>query len=89
MAEVSLVLITAQGVLDVPSNRRVYILIGAFLAGEGRRFVIVNAAQAHRTAVTNILVDAMNSQHRFKFPIGNERRMQHHAAIVKLFVLRE
>ena len=45
MPEMPLVLIAAQGVLDVAGNGRVHILIGAFPTGKGGSLVVVDAAE--------------------------------------------
>ena len=85
----SLVLIAAQGVLDVAGDSGVHIFVGAFLAGKGGGFVVVNAAETHGTAVADILVDAVDTENRFKLTVRDECGVQQNAAIVKLLVLGE
>ena len=87
MAEVPLVLIAAQGVLDVAGNGGVHIFVGAFLAGKGGGLVVVNAAETHGTAVADILVDAANAEDSFKLAVRDECGVQQNAAVVKLLVL--
>ena len=87
MAEVPLVLIAAQRVLDVAGNGGVHIFVGAFLAGKGRGLVVVDAAETHGAAVADILVDAVNAEDRFKLAVRDECGVQQDAAVVKLLVL--
>ena len=89
MAEMSLVLIAAQGVLDVACNSRIHILVRAFLAGKRGGFVVVDTAETHSAAVADILVDAMNAEHRLKLAVRDEGRVQQNAAVVELLILRE
>ena len=87
MAEVPLVLIAAQGVLDVAGNGGVHIFVGAFLAGKGGGLVVVDAAETHGAAVADILVDAVNAEDGFKLTVRDECGVQQDAAVVKLLVL--
>ena len=87
MAKMSLILIAAQGVLDVAGNGGVHIFVGAFLAGKGRGLVVVDAAETHGAAVADILIDAVNAEDRFKLAVRDECGVQQDAAVVKLLVL--
>ena len=87
MAEMALVLIAAQGVLDVAGDSGVHIFVGAFLAGKGGGLVVVDAAETHGAAVADILVDAVDAEDRFKLAVRDECGVQQNAAVVKLFVL--
>ena len=87
MAEVSLILIAAQGVLDVTGNGGVHVFVGAFLAGKGRGLVVVDAAEAHGAAVADILVDAVNAEDVFKLAVRDECGVQQDATVIKLLVL--
>ena len=87
MPEMPLVLIAAQGVLDVAGNGRVHILIGAFPTGKGGSLVVVDAAETHGAAVADILVDAMDAENGLKLAVRDERGVQQDAASVELFVL--
>ena len=83
----SLILIAAQGVLDVAGNGGVHVFVGAFLASKGRGLVVVDAAETHGAAVADILVDAMDAENGFKLAVRDERGVQQDAAVVKLLVL--
>ena len=87
MAEMPLILIAAQRVLDVAGNGGVHIFVGAFLAGKGGGLVVVNAAEAHGAAVADILIDAVNAEDGFKLAVRDECGVQQDAAVVKLLVL--
>jgi len=87
MAEVPLVLIAAQGVLDVAGDGGVHIFVGAFLAGKGGGLVVVDAAETHGAAVADILVDAANAKDRFKLAVRDECGVQQDAAVIELLVL--
>ena len=87
MAEMPLVLIATQGVLDVAGNGGVHILVGAFLAGKGGGLVVVDAAETHGAAVADILVDAVNAEDGFKLSVRDECGVQQDAAVIELFVL--
>ena len=87
MAEVPLVLIAAQGVLDVAGDGGVHVFVGAFLAGKGGGLVVVNAAETHGTAVADILVDAVNAEDGFKLAVRDECGVQQDAAVIELLVL--
>ena len=87
MTEVPLVLIAAQGVLDVAGDGGVHIFVGAFLAGKGGGLVVVDAAEAHGAAVADILIDAVNAEDGFKLAVRDECGVQQDAAVVKLLVL--
>ncbi len=87
MAEVPLVLIAAQGVLDVAGDGGVHIFVGAFLAGKRGGLVVVDAAETHGAAVADILVDAANAEDSFKLAVRDECGVQQDAAVVKLLVL--
>ena len=87
MAEVPLVLIAAQGVLDIAGDGGVHVFVGAFLAGKRGGLVVVNAAETHGAAVADILVDAANAEDRFKLAVRDECGVQQDAAVVKLLVL--
>ena len=62
MAEVPLVLIAAQGVLDVAGNGGIHIFVGAFLAGKGGGLVVMDAAETHGAAVADVLIDAVDAE---------------------------
>ena len=87
MAEMPLILIATQGVLDVAGDGGVHIFVGAFLAGKGGGFVVVDAAETHGAAVADILVDAMDAENGFKLAVRDECGVQQNAAVVKLLVL--
>ena len=87
MAKMSLILIAAQGVLDVAGDGGVHVFVGAFLAGKGRGLVVVDAAETHGTAVADVLVDAVDAEDRFKLAVRDECGVQQNAAVVKLLVL--
>lgn len=87
MAEVPLVLIAAQGVLDVAGDGGIHVFVGAFLAGKGRGLVVVNAAETHGAAVADILVDAVDAEDGFKLAVRDECGVQQDAAVIELFVL--
>ena len=87
MAEMPLILIAAQRVLDVAGDGGVHIFVGTFLAGKGGGLVVVNAAETHGTAIANVLVDAVNAEDRFKLAVRDECGVQQNAAVVKLLVL--
>ena len=87
MAEVPLVLIAAQGVLDVAGDGGVHIFVGAFLAGKGGGLVVVDAAETHGAAVADIFVDAVDAEDGFKLAVRDECGVQQDAAVVKLLVL--
>ena len=87
MPEVPLVLVAAQGVLDVAGNGRVHILVGTFLAGEGGGLVVMDAAETHGAAVTDILVDAMDAENGLKLAVRDERGVQQDAAVIELLIL--
>ena len=82
-----LILIAAQGMLDVAGDGRVHIFVGAFLAGKGRGLVVVDAAETHGAAVADILVDAVNAEDRFKLAVRDECGVQQDAAVVELLIL--
>ena len=86
MAEMPFVLVAAQGVLDVAGNGRVHIFVGTFLAGEGRGFVVVDAAKTHGAAVVDILVDTVDTEDGFKLTVGAECCVQQDAAVVELLI---
>ena len=87
MAEMALILIAAQGMLNIAGDSRVNIFVSTFLAGKGRRFIVVNAAKAHRAAVADVLIDAVNAENRLKLVIRDKGRVQQNTAVIKLFVL--
>ena len=87
MAEVPLVLIAAQRVLDVAGNGGIHVFVSAFLAGKGGGLVVVNTAETHGAAVADILVDAVDVEDRFKLAVRDECGVQQNAAVIKLFVL--
>ena len=62
MAEMALVLIAAQRVLDVAGDGRIHILVSAFLAGESGGLIVVDTTETHGAAVADILVDAVNAE---------------------------
>ena len=72
MAKMSLILIAAQGVLDVAGNGGVHIFVGAFLAGKRGGLVVVNAAETHGAAIADILIDAVNAEDSFKLSVRDE-----------------
>jgi len=82
-----LILIAAQGVLDVAGDGGVHIFVGAFLAGKGGGLVVVDAAEAHGAAVADILIDAVNAEDGFKLAVRDECGVQQDAAVIKLLVL--
>ena len=63
MAEMSLVLIAAHGVLNVAGNSCVHILIGTFLADKRGGLVVVDTTETHGAIVADILVDAVDANH--------------------------
>ena len=81
MPEMPLVLVAAQGVLDVVGNGRVHILVGTFLAGEGGGLVVMDAAE------TDILVDAMDAENGLKLAVRDERGVKQDAAVIELLIL--
>ena len=89
MAEMPLVLITAQGVLDVARNGRVHIFVGTFLAGKCGGLVVVNAAETHGAAIADVLIDAVDAEHGFKLVVGDESGVQQNAAVVELIAFGE
>ena len=86
MAEMPPILIAAQGVLDVAGNGGVHIFVSAFLVSERGCLVVVDAAETHRAAIADILVNPMDAEDRFKLSIWNECRMQQDAAVIKLLI---
>ena len=76
MAEMALVLIAAQRVLDVAGDGRIHILVSAFLAGESGGLIVVDTTETHGAAVADILVDAVNAEDRFKLAVRNECGVQ-------------
>ena len=69
--------------LDVPRNRAVDIFVGALLGRESG-FVVIDAADAHRAAIADIVVNATNAENVFKLAVRNKGGMQHDTAVIKL-----
>ena len=76
-------LIELQRMLNVFCNRTVHIFIRAALCYKRGLGVIMPAAQAHRAAVTHIIVDPRYAQHFFKFAVRDQCGMQHDAAVIE------
>ena len=87
MTEMPLILVAAQGVLDVAGDGGIHVFVGAFLAGECGGLVVVDAAETHGAAVADILVDAADAEDGFKLAVGDKSGVQQDAAVVKLLVL--
>ena len=83
----ALVLIAAQGVLDVAGDSGVHIFVGTFLAGKRGGLVVVDAAETHGTAIADILIDAVNAEDGFKLTVRDECGVQQDAEVVKLLIL--
>ena len=67
------VLITFKRMLNIFCYRAVDIFVNAFLVCKRGLFVIMHAAEAHRSAVANIFVDPLNAENLFKFFVRNKR----------------
>ena len=74
--------------LDVPRNRVVDIFVGALLGHESG-FVVIDAADAHRAAIADIVVNATNAENVFKLAVRNKGGMQHDTAVIKLLMFGE
>ena len=76
------VLITLQRVLNVLCDCTVDVFVNAFLACKRGLFVIMNAAETHRSAVANILVDPLYAENLFIFSVRNKRGMKENATVI-------
>ena len=74
--------------LNIPRDRTVDIFVGALLCREGR-IIVIEAADAHRAAVADIVVNALNAEHLLKLAVRDKGRVQHDTAVIELFVFGE
>ena len=72
----SFILVAAQRMLNVACNGSVYIFVGAFFAGKGRGFIVMDTTKAHGAAVADIFVNALDSENRRKLAVRDEGCMQ-------------
>ena len=84
----SAILIIPERMLYVLGYRVVDVFISALLGCE-RRIVVVDTADAHRAAVANIVVNALNTEDVFKLAVWDEGGVQYNTAVIKLLMLGE
>ena len=84
LSEMSAVLIVFQRMLNVSRNGCIDIFACFLGIGKGRIFVVVDAAHAHRSAVTDIRIDSGDTKNRFKFAVRDKGGMQIDTPVVEL-----